>query len=136
MPRSINLTRANQRAYDQSYRVTYTAVGTSMPSEVFVMRREPLDPSKPADQNRDVYDHVATPAELTNLRVGSPIAGETTFRSATIVRYYDQRSDVSQNIADADDEWALFQTEIDYLIKALNAGDNTAPSQNVTLTGA
>lgn len=126
MTRSVSLTRTPQKVANQGYSYSLVSVGTQMPSEVFVLRRRTLDPMK--ETTTDVFDHVANVDEMTALPVGAPLGNEPTFRIATIVLSY-------QNRSDSDDDWAALQSDVSSLIRALNAAAVSLAPETVILTG-
>lgn len=128
MSRSLAITRTPQKVADQSYRVTYSAVGTEMDSNIFVLKRQIVDPTQPSAATRDVYDHVATPVDLTTLYVNAPLGGAITFRVASFAKTY-------QTAGQASTEWQDLQTDVNLLVAALNAADQTTAPETVTLTG-
>jgi hypothetical protein len=126
MSRSLQLTYTPQRAENQGYKYTITTVGTNMPSEVFVMRRRPLDPLR--NTQTTLYDHVATVTELGTLPVNAPLAGQAQYRVASFDLVCPTRDE-------ADDNIAALRSELNSLIRALNAGDQTLDPVVVVLTG-
>ena len=126
MARQVSLVRTPQKIEDQSYQYTVVATGTEMVSEIFVLRRRPLDPM--AGTTTDLFDHVAIPQEMVDLAVNAPLAGQFTFRKSTLVRIFATR-------AEADEDWISMQSEVNALIRALIAGDESLEPETVVLTG-
>lgn len=126
MARQISLQRVAQKVEEQSYQFTVTATGTDMVHEIFVLRRRPLDPL--VGSTTDVFDHVATPVELTQLTVNAPLSGQSTFRVRSLVLVF-------ENAADGDEAWLSLQGEVNALIRALNAADDVLTPETVVLTG-
>jgi|HubBroStandDraft_1064217.scaffolds.fasta_scaffold289873_2 hypothetical protein len=128
MARSISLSYTPQKVADQSYAYTLVATGTNTPSEIFVILQRPANAANPSGNPLATFDHIATPTDLLNVGIGTPLPGSLYYRTATVVLTYNTR-DL------ADDALTLITGDITALIDALNAGDETLATQTVDITG-
>jgi hypothetical protein len=105
----------------QNFLLSYTQVitasgGTGMPNEIFKLNLRPVNPTNPTGPQTSDYQGVCTPYELQNLLVGTPGAGQTLYRTATVTL-------VHANQSDADGAWAQIETDVQTLVSALIAAD-------------
>jgi len=120
MARIIILTRqAQQPVVNETtacgYTFTVTAVGTFMPSEVFVMNQRPADPQATYPTPTADFLGVADPALLV-LPINQPIPPDTRFRMAAITVTYDTEQE-------GNEAWSLIKSLVDALRIALNLAD-------------
>lgn len=126
--RQISLTSTPQRTEDRGYRVAIAAVGVGMASEVFVMKRRPINPTRPGGSVVDTFNRIAATDELTDLPVGAPLSGAFDFRTAAFAQVFPTR-DLAEALL------AELATEINALIQALNAEDQTRDPETVVIAG-
>lgn len=126
MARSVSLTRVTQRVFNRGFQQTLTAVGTDMASEMFVMRQVPENPLVSAGAKIAVFSRVASTADFYQLPISAPNTGETSYRVSSFVKPYD-------TAAEAATAWERIQDDVTALVHALDATDNLATPETVTV---